>query len=51
MTVDRTGRRMEGKWCGFGKEREINTGTWRLDFQTSATDQKTLRGYDRAPDE
>jgi transcriptional regulator with XRE-family HTH domain len=51
MIVGPTGRRMEGKWLGFGKEGEINTGPWRLDFQTSATDQKTLRGYDRAPTE
>ena len=47
MVVDPAGRRMEGKWVGFGKSGEMNTGPWRLDFQTAATDQKTLAEYDR----
>ena len=49
MVADPTGRRLEGKWVGFGKDREMNTGPWRLDFLAGATDQRTLGEYDRPP--
>ncbi|PRX96675.1 hypothetical protein [Allonocardiopsis opalescens] len=42
LLADPTGRRMQGKWIGFGKEFEVNTGPWELVFQSSSTDQGTL---------
>ncbi|WAL98112.1 helix-turn-helix transcriptional regulator [Streptomyces sp. Je 1-369] len=50
MLVDPTGRRMSGKWCGFGKEFDVNTGPWELRLMDSSTSKATLAAYDRAPD-
>jgi hypothetical protein len=27
-----TGRRIAGKWVGFGKDHDVNTGPWSLEF-------------------
>jgi len=32
LLVEPTGRRMVGKWVGFGKEFDVNTGPWELVF-------------------
>jgi transcriptional regulator with XRE-family HTH domain len=48
MLVDPTGRRMSGKWCGFGSDGEVNTGPWELTYQGPAT-KATLAEYDRPP--
>jgi len=50
MLVEPTGRRMVGKWIGFGKEMDVNTGPWELVFQDASTSQATLSGYNRQPD-
>lgn len=49
MMAEPTGRRMTGKWLGFGKEMEINTGPWSLIFQDASTSKATLAAYDRPP--
>lgn len=49
MLVEPTGRRMEGQWVGYGKEFEINTGPWRLVFETPDTGKNSLREYNRPP--
>ncbi|MEW2547553.1 XRE family transcriptional regulator [Streptomyces sp. NPDC047002] len=50
LLVEPTGRRMRGKWVGFGKEFDINTGPWELIFQDASTGRATLNAYNRRPD-
>ncbi|MFE0472549.1 helix-turn-helix domain-containing protein [Streptomyces sp. NPDC058947] len=50
MLVEPTGRRMEGKWVGFGKEFDVNTGPWELAFQTNDTSKAALAEYNRTPE-
>ncbi len=49
LLAEPTGRRMVGKWVGFGKEMDVNTGPWELIFQDSSTNKATLEKYDRRP--
>ncbi|MFF0222761.1 XRE family transcriptional regulator [Streptomyces sp. NPDC004629] len=50
LLVEPTGRRMTGKWVGFGKEFDVNTGPWELVFQDASTAKATLAAYDRPPE-
>lgn len=49
LLVEPTGRRMTGKWVGFGKAMDINTGPWELVFQDSSTSKATLDRYNTLP--
>lgn len=50
MLIEPTGRRMAGKWVGFGKEFDMNTGPWELRLQDSSTNQKAIAKYSRVPE-
>ena len=50
MLAEPTGRRLTGKWVGFGKNMDINTGPWELVFQDASTNKATLQRYNRPPD-
>ncbi|MFF1714813.1 helix-turn-helix domain-containing protein [Streptomyces sp. NPDC058268] len=50
MLVDPTGRRMSGKWVGFGRDYEINSGPWELRLMDSSTSKATLDSYNRPPE-
>ena len=50
LLVEPTGRRMTGKWVGFGKEFDVNTGPWELVFQDASTNKATLAAYNKRPD-
>lgn len=50
LLAEPTGRRMAGKWVGFGKEMDINTGPWELVFQDASTNKATLDKYNRLPE-
>ncbi|WP_306332823.1 DNA-binding transcriptional regulator [Streptomyces sp. KL118A] len=50
MLAEPTGRRMAGKWVGFGKEFDVNTGPWELRLMDSATSKAVLAQYDRVPE-
>lgn len=50
MLVEPTGRRMTGKWVGFGREMDVNTGPWELIFQDASTNKATLDRYNRRPE-
>ncbi|MFE9392147.1 helix-turn-helix domain-containing protein [Streptomyces sp. NPDC006784] len=50
LLVEPTGRRMTGKWIGFGKDFDINSGPWELVFQHSSTSKATLERYSRPPE-
>ncbi|MFF9647885.1 helix-turn-helix domain-containing protein [Streptomyces sp. NPDC014622] len=49
MLIEPTGRRIAGKWLGYGKDFEINSGPWELIFQAASTSKATLEEYDRRP--
>ncbi|OLB79998.1 MAG: transcriptional regulator [Actinobacteria bacterium 13_2_20CM_2_71_6] len=51
MLAEPTGRRIVGKWVGFGKQMDVNTGPWELVFQDSSTNKATLDKYNRRPDQ
>ncbi|MGA3526528.1 helix-turn-helix domain-containing protein [Melissospora conviva] len=45
LLAEPTGRRMAGKWVGFGKDMDVNTGPWELVFRDSSTSKATLDRY------
>lgn len=49
LLVEPTDRRMTGKWVGFGKEFDINTGPWELVFQDASTNKATLAAFNKRP--
>ncbi|MGW0178942.1 helix-turn-helix domain-containing protein [Nocardia sp. NPDC003345] len=51
LLIELTGTRMAGKWVGFGKDFEVNTGPWELVLQDSSTSKATVDAYNRAPGE
>ncbi|WP_433368294.1 helix-turn-helix domain-containing protein [Actinoplanes sp. CA-142083] len=50
MLAEPTGRRLTGKWVGFGKEMDLNTGPWTLTFVDSSTSKDALDKYREAPE-
>ncbi|MFF9560282.1 helix-turn-helix domain-containing protein [Streptomyces albus] len=50
LLVEPTGRRMSGKWLGFGKDFDVNSGPWELVFQDSSTSKATMERYSRPPE-
>ncbi|MFJ4769864.1 helix-turn-helix domain-containing protein [Streptomyces uncialis] len=50
LLVEPTGRRIAGKWVGFGKDFDVNTGPWELVFQDTSTNKATLDRYNRRPE-
>jgi hypothetical protein len=50
MLAEPTGRRMAGKWVGFGKDFDVNTGPWELRLLDTSTDKGTLASYNRPPE-
>ncbi|MFJ6299138.1 XRE family transcriptional regulator [Streptomyces griseoviridis] len=49
LLAEPTGRRMAGKWVGFGKEFDVNTGPWELRLMDASTSKPTLESYNRPP--
>ena len=47
LLIEPTGRRMVGKWVGFGKEFDVNTGPWELVLRDASTSKATLEQYNR----
>ncbi|WEB43778.1 XRE family transcriptional regulator [Streptomyces yunnanensis] len=50
MLVEPTGRRMAGKWVGFGKDFDVNTGPWELRLMDRSTSKATLERYSKPPE-
>lgn len=50
MLVEPTGRRMAGKWVGFGKDFDVNTGPWELKLLDASTSKAALERYSRTPE-
>lgn len=49
LLADPTGNRLAGKWLGFGKDFEINSGPWELVLQSPNTSKATIDTYQRPP--
>ncbi|MFJ1590943.1 helix-turn-helix domain-containing protein [Kitasatospora albolonga] len=49
LLIDPTGRRMAGKWVGFGKDFDVNTGPWELRLVERSTSKATLERYRQPP--
>jgi transcriptional regulator with XRE-family HTH domain len=50
LLAEPTGRRLSGKWVGFGKDGDVNTGPWTLTFLDANTSKATIAKYDRPPE-
>ncbi len=50
MLAGPTGRHMAGKWVGFGKEFDVNTGPWGLRLLDADTGKAALAKCDRLPE-
>jgi transcriptional regulator with XRE-family HTH domain len=47
MVADPTGHRLSGKWTGFGKNLDVNSGPWSLTFLEAATTRVAIEEYNR----
>jgi transcriptional regulator with XRE-family HTH domain len=47
MLLEPSNRKMDGKWAGFGRDYEVNTGPWSLELVTHDTSQETQEQYNR----
>lgn len=45
LLIDPSGRRMSGKWVGFGKNFTMNTGEWELTWLEGSTSKNAQREY------
>jgi hypothetical protein len=50
LVADPSGARLAGKWVGHGKDGDVNTGPWRLDYQAEVS-RATIAEYDRLPND
>ncbi|MBC9719669.1 XRE family transcriptional regulator [Streptomyces sp. TRM66268-LWL] len=50
LLVEPTGRRMAGKWVGFGKDFDVNTGPWELRLLDRSTGRASIERYSTPPD-
>lgn len=51
MLKDATDRRMQGKWVGFGRDLEVNTGAWTLTLVDPDTSEAAVESWNRPADE
>lgn len=49
LLVEPTGHQMVGKWVGFGKDMDVNSGPWELVLQDASTHKATLDRYNQPP--
>jgi hypothetical protein len=47
LLLEPTGHRMSGKWVGFGRDFDLNTGPWTLTLVSSDTGRDTMESYNR----
>lgn len=50
LVADPSGARLAGKWVGHGKDGDVNTGPWRLDYQAPVS-RTAIAEYDRLPND
>jgi transcriptional regulator with XRE-family HTH domain len=47
MLLEPSNRKMSGKWAGFGREFDVNTGPWSLELVTHDTTPEAQERYNR----
>jgi transcriptional regulator with XRE-family HTH domain len=47
MLLEPTGHRMSGKWVGFGRDFDLNTGPWSLTLVTADVSKEAMAKYNR----
>jgi hypothetical protein len=50
LLLEPTGRKMTGKWVGFGKDFDVNTGPWTLRLVSDDIGKVALARYSRRPE-
>ena len=50
LLLEPTGRKMTGKWVGFGKDFDVNTGPWTLRLVSDDIGKAALARYSRRPE-
>lgn len=50
MLLEPTGRRMAGKWVGFGRDMEVNTGPWSLTLVDADVSEAAMNRWNRVPE-
>jgi transcriptional regulator with XRE-family HTH domain len=45
MLLEPTGRKMTGKWVGFGRDFDVNTGPWSLELVSASTGPETMSEF------
>jgi transcriptional regulator with XRE-family HTH domain len=51
LLLEPSGRRLAGKWVGFGSSMDVNTGPWSFTFVDGSTSKVTLDRYNRPPND
>jgi hypothetical protein len=51
LLLQPTGRKMTGKWVGFGREFDLNTGPWNLKLVSSTIGKDAMAQFNRRPAE
>lgn len=51
LLMDPTAKKMTGKWVGFGRRMDMNTGVWELMFRDGSLAKSALAKWDHRPDE
>jgi transcriptional regulator with XRE-family HTH domain len=49
LLAEPTGRRLTGKWVGFGKDMDVNSGPWELSFLNASTTPAAIERYSEPP--
>ena len=50
LLLDPTGRRMAGRWVGFGRDFDLNSGPWTLELVSADTGKAAMDKYNRVPE-
>ena len=50
LLLEPTGHRMAGKWVGFGRDFDLNTGPWTLQLVSSDTGKEAMRRFNTRPE-
>lgn len=50
LLIEPTGRRMAGKWVGFGKDFDVNSGPWELRLLDRSTERASIERYSASPE-
>jgi DNA-binding transcriptional regulator YiaG len=50
LLLEPTGRRMTGKWVGFGRDFDLNTGPWTLELVSSDVSKEAIARFNKRPE-